>query len=96
MKTNNVKDLQKSWRKILDKSPTKVYSPTVMTFELSEKQKKQFKVWESKLPKKLKKIDYDQWYMFCGKSGIGWTVKIMREYKNGDIREIDVTDVSEW
>ncbi len=90
------KDLNECWQHFLSKRTPKVFSPIVRTFTLSEKQQEQYKLWESKLPKKLKKINYAEWHMFSGKGGIGLSVKIRREYDNGDVREIDVTDVSEW
>lgn len=88
--------LDDAFKRLTGQLPPKELSPIAMSFTLSEKQLKDFKAWDAKLPKKLKKIRYEEWFMFSGSSGIGLAIKIRREYANGEIREVDVTDVSEW
>jgi len=66
------------------------------TYSINEKEVETYNKWVDSLPKKLKKTNYVEWFMFSGSSGIGVAVRVQRTYSNGKVFETNITDYDSW
>jgi hypothetical protein len=80
---------------ILDRSKPQELPPIVRTFEIDQQEIDNLKAWEETLPKYLSKVKFDQSFVFHT-GGIGIGVSVRREYKNGKVKEVDITNYDRW
>lgn len=64
-------------------------------YTLSEKDNKTIEVFKKKLPR-YKRIRYIDYICFGGGGGIGLGVEFRREYSNGKIFKLDISDYENW
>lgn len=64
-------------------------------YSLSEKDKKLIEEFKKKLPK-YKTIRYTDYICFGGGGGIGLGVQYRREYNNGKVFKLDISDYDSW
>lgn len=64
-------------------------------FTLSEKDKNTIDAFKKQLPK-YKRIRYREYICFSQSSGIGLNVEFRREYTNGKVFKLDISDYNSW
>jgi len=64
-------------------------------YTISDEDKKKVEDFKKKLPK-YKTIKYVEHICFSHSSGIGINVEFRREYDNGKVFKLDITDYNSW